>query len=118
MNSIGQVFEGVLMASRYFQFIDLDPQSVAGTLTTAQSARPVPKPFARGLELRDVGFTYPGSERAVLEGLSFAIPVGAKVAIVGENGPERPPSSSSCPDSTTPRPVPCCWTERTCATTT
>ena len=86
MNSIGQVFEGVLMASRYFQFIDLDPQSVAGTLTTAQSARPVPRPFARGLELRDVGFTYPGSERAVLDGLSFTIPAGAKVAIVGENG--------------------------------
>ncbi|MCY3621305.1 MAG: ABC transporter ATP-binding protein [Gammaproteobacteria bacterium] len=86
VNSIGQVFEGVLMASRYFQFIDLDPQSVAGTLATGQSARPVPRPFARGLELRDVGFTYPGSERAVLDGLSFTIPVGAKVAIVGENG--------------------------------
>ena len=86
VNSIGQVFEGVLMASRYFQFIDLDPRSAAGTLTTGQSARPVPRPFARGLELRDVGFTYPGSERAVLDGLSFTIPAGAKVAIVGENG--------------------------------
>ena len=86
VNSIGQVFEGALMASRYFRFIDLDPQSVAGTLAPGQSDRPVPKPFARGLELRDVGFTYPGSDRVVLDGLSFTIPVGAKVAIVGENG--------------------------------
>ena len=86
VNSIGQVFEGALMASRYFRFIDLDPQSVAGTLAPGQSDRRVPKPFARGLELREVGFTYPGAERAVLDGLSFTIPVGAKVAIVGENG--------------------------------
>ena len=33
-----------------------------------------------------MGFTYPGAERAVLDGLSFTIPAGAKVAIVGENG--------------------------------
>ena len=86
VNSIGQVFEGALMASRYFRFIDLDPQSVAGTLAPGQSDRRVPKPFARGLELREVGFTYPGAERAVLNGLSFTIPVGTNVAIVGENG--------------------------------
>ena len=86
VNSIGQVFEGVLMASRYFQFIDLDPQSVAGTLAPAKSDRSVPRPFARGLEFRNVRFTYPESERAVLDGLSFTIPAGAKVAIVGENG--------------------------------
>ena len=86
VSSIGQVFEGVLMASRYFQFIDLDPQSVAGTLALAKSDRSVPRPFARGLELRNVRFAYPESDRAVLDNLSFAIPAGAKVAIVGENG--------------------------------
>ena len=86
VNSIGRVFEGVLLASRYFRFIDLDPQSVEGTLAPARSDRRVPKPFAGALELRDVGFAYPASERAVLDGLSFTIPAGAKVAIVGENG--------------------------------
>ncbi|MYD97078.1 MAG: ABC transporter ATP-binding protein [Gammaproteobacteria bacterium] len=87
VGSTGEVFEHSLLASRYFQFLDLDPKSVSGTLTPSQMpARPLPEPLAGRLELRDVSFAYPGSERRVLDGLSFVIPAGAKVAIVGENG--------------------------------
>ena len=87
VNSTGEVFEYSLLASRYFQFLDLDPESVSGTLTPPRTPpRPLPTPLAGQLELRDVSFAYPGSETRVLEGLSFAIPPGAKVAIVGENG--------------------------------
>lgn len=87
VNSTGEVFEYSLLASRYFQFLDLDPESVTGTLTPPRTPpRPLPTPLAGQLELRDVSFAYPGSETRVLEGLSFAIPQGTKVAIVGENG--------------------------------
>ena len=87
VNSTGEVFEHSLLAARYFQFLDLDPESVTGTLTLPQTpSRPLPKPLAGQLELRDVSFAYPGSEARVLERLSFVIPSGAKVAIVGENG--------------------------------
>ncbi|HEX2185769.1 MAG TPA: ATP-binding cassette domain-containing protein [Chloroflexota bacterium] len=47
---------------------------------------PAPAPWRRGLELRGVSFTYPGSERPVLRELSFAIRPGQAVALVGENG--------------------------------
>ena len=41
---------------------------------------------APSLELKDVSFTYPGSDRAVLKHLNLSIPAGQKLALVGENG--------------------------------
>ncbi|MEV4262768.1 ABC transporter ATP-binding protein [Kribbella sp. NPDC049584] len=50
------------------------------------SATPAPKRLTSGIELRDVGFSYPGSESAVLTGIRLTLPAGAAVALVGENG--------------------------------
>ena len=43
---------------------------------------------ASGVDLafQDVGFTYPGQPRPALEGVSFAVPAGASVALVGSSG--------------------------------
>ncbi len=43
---------------------------------------------AGGVEVafRDVGFTYPGQPRPALEGVSFSVPAGASVALVGSSG--------------------------------
>ncbi len=43
---------------------------------------------AGGVEVafQDVGFTYPGQPRPALEGVSFAVPAGASVALVGSSG--------------------------------
>jgi ATP-binding cassette subfamily B protein len=38
------------------------------------------------LELKNVSFTYPGTERRILDGLSFKIEAGAHIAFVGVNG--------------------------------
>jgi ATP-binding cassette subfamily B protein len=44
-------------------------------------------PRVRGeIEFRDVSFRYPGTERYVLRALSFRVPAGATVAIVGPTG--------------------------------
>ena len=87
VGAIGEIFEGALGAARYFRFIDLDSEAVAGTLAPRRDPiRRIPKPLSGGLELRDVGFSYPESPKPVLEGLSLAIPHGSKFALVGENG--------------------------------
>jgi ATP-binding cassette, subfamily B, bacterial len=60
----------------------------AGALTggTTRSSRPAKGLPAREIRFRDVTFSYPGSDRPVLEGLDLTIPAGSSLAIVGQNG--------------------------------
>jgi ATP-binding cassette subfamily B protein len=46
----------------------------------------VPSFLRRGIELKQVSFTYPGTSRVVLEDVSLTLPAGKVIAIVGENG--------------------------------
>src|SRR6185436_19835222 len=39
-----------------------------------------------GIRFEDVAFTYPGSERPAVAGVSFHLRPGQKLALVGENG--------------------------------
>ncbi|MEO7803067.1 MAG: ABC transporter ATP-binding protein [Actinomycetota bacterium] len=45
-----------------------------------------PKVITQGITIDDVHFTYPGTETAVLNGVSLFIPAGSTIALVGENG--------------------------------
>ena len=46
----------------------------------------VPSELRQGIAFDHVSFRYPGTERLVLDDVSFTLPAGAVVAIVGENG--------------------------------
>jgi ATP-binding cassette subfamily B protein len=46
----------------------------------------VPDHLREGVALEGVSFTYPGTDRPVLENVSVQIPAGSTVAIVGDNG--------------------------------
>jgi ATP-binding cassette, subfamily B, bacterial len=46
----------------------------------------VPTHLTKGIEVRDVTFRYPDSEKPVLDGVSLHLPAGKVVALVGENG--------------------------------
>ncbi|HET6985778.1 MAG TPA: ABC transporter ATP-binding protein [Kribbella sp.] len=50
------------------------------------STTPAPARLASGIELRNVGFSYPGSDSAVLSAIDLSLPAGSAVALVGENG--------------------------------
>lgn len=83
----GRVYENTLFATRFFELMDLDPQEVDGALERAPlRALALPVPIRSGMEFRDVSFRYPSSDNLVLDRVSFTIPAGSKVAIVGENG--------------------------------
>ena len=81
------VYRDSLFAARFFDFLDLDPTKLEGSLAPAGTdKRPLPPVMKSGFSLENVTFKYPGSTKQVLQGVSFQIDAGQKVAIVGENG--------------------------------
>jgi ATP-binding cassette subfamily B protein len=56
------------------------------TSMIASADLPVPQALRQGLRFEHVSFAYPGTSRLVLEDVTFALPAGSVVAIVGENG--------------------------------
>jgi len=52
----------------------------------ASADQPVPDRLDQGITFDHVSFTYPGTDRLVLENVSVVLPAGAVVAVVGENG--------------------------------
>jgi ATP-binding cassette, subfamily B, bacterial len=57
-----------------------------GAQRTVDAPAPVPARLTEGIELREVGFHYPGTDRPVLDRVSLRLPAGAVVAVVGDNG--------------------------------
>ena len=61
-----------------------EEMAAAGRLTAGErSAAGLPR---KALRLRQVGFTYPGAARPVLDGLDLTIEAGTSLAVVGLNG--------------------------------
>jgi ABC-type multidrug transport system fused ATPase/permease subunit len=52
----------------------------------AAGTAPAPERLSSGIDIRELSFRYPGTERQVLSSLTLTLPAGATVAIVGENG--------------------------------
>ena len=75
----------ILMGLRHmFPFLD-----AAGPRVVAPgpgAGLPTPTRWRQGISVADVSFTYPQASRAVLDSVSFQIPAGKVVALVGENG--------------------------------
>jgi ATP-binding cassette subfamily B protein len=70
---------------RYLWLRDYAAEAVARL--RPESPAPVPSSLRTGIELCDVSFRYPQSNRdAVLSGLNLRLEAGSTVAIVGENG--------------------------------
>lgn len=81
LGNLGQIYSNTLFLGNLFEFLDLEPD-------VSDPEKPVPAPILlkEGICFRGVSFSYPGSERLVLQDFDFEIPAGKVVAIVGANG--------------------------------
>ena len=87
----GQVYENALFATHFFDLVDMDPQSVQGALAPPRTvpAPKLPRPIRTGIAFENVWFRYPASatdDAWILKDVSFHVPAGKKVALVGQNG--------------------------------
>ncbi len=88
-SSMGIFYEHSLFVGNLYDFLELQPDAVAGALAQKPAdykAPAVAQPLQQGIEFRQVSFRYPGAERYVLQDVSFTIRPGTTVALVGENG--------------------------------
>ncbi|WP_085585283.1 MULTISPECIES: lipid A export permease/ATP-binding protein MsbA [unclassified Pseudomonas] len=70
--------KGVAGAESIFEQLDVEPEIDTGTVTRdSVSGR---------LDVRNLSFTYPGTERQVLDDISFSAEPGQMVALVGRSG--------------------------------
>jgi len=81
LSGIGSTYENSLFLSNLFAFLAYAPE-----LPVRADPLPVPTPIREGIVLDHVSFKYPGTEKWVLEDISFAIRPGETVALVGANG--------------------------------
>ncbi|MBV9794629.1 MAG: ABC transporter ATP-binding protein [Actinobacteria bacterium] len=77
----GALVNTLATADRLFWLQD----HAAGQSARAGAGQP-PDRLQQGIRLDDVTFSYPGTERPVLSGLSVTLDAGSTVALVGENG--------------------------------
>ena len=78
LHALVQVFQQRIFLKGLFSFLRIKPNSARGN-----EGFPGIK---KGLKIEDVGFTYPGRSKAVLNGISMECRPGEIIAIVGENG--------------------------------
>jgi len=76
-----QIAGQALYLDDLFSFFEIRPE-----ITSPSDPLPFPAPIRMGFEFQDVGFRYPGAERWAVRNLTFTLPAGQVLALVGENG--------------------------------
>jgi ATP-binding cassette, subfamily B, bacterial len=80
-SSFNNIAEQALFIEDLFEFFRTEP-----SIVSKPGAIPAPRPIRSGFEFREVCFHYPGSERRVLDRISFRFDRDERIALIGENG--------------------------------
>jgi len=75
------VSQGAIYLKDFFDFFEIQP-----TITLSQKGLPFPNPVKHGFVFENVSFKYMNGENWANRHLNFTLPVGEKLALVGENG--------------------------------
>lgn len=80
-STIAGIGDQALFLTDLLAFFEMKP-----TIQSKPNALPAPRPIQRGVEFRNVSFTYPGNPRRVLDRINFELHTGERLALIGENG--------------------------------
>jgi ATP-binding cassette subfamily B protein len=80
-STIAGIGDQALFLTDLLAFFQMQP-----TIQSKPNALPAPKPITRGVEFRNVSFSYPGNPRMVLDQINFTLHPGERLALIGENG--------------------------------
>jgi len=80
-STIAGIGDQALFLTDLLAFFEMKP-----TIQSKPNALPAPRPIVRGVEFRNVSFSYPGNSRRVLDNINFVLHTGERLALIGENG--------------------------------
>jgi ATP-binding cassette subfamily B protein len=86
MISVGWVVSAFQRSAAAVQRIDEVLSIPEEPATLAERDPTAPESFRGALDVRDLTFRYPGAERDALRGVSFSVPAGSTLALVGPVG--------------------------------
>jgi ATP-binding cassette subfamily B protein len=81
LSGFNDISEQAVFLKDLFEFFAMEP-----TIGAAPYALPAPRPIRQGFEFRNVAFAYAGSDRKVVQNISFVLHPNEKLALIGENG--------------------------------
>ena len=87
----GMLVQSRLSAKSYFDFMDLDPGDYAGSLRPSGRQVAAPRTVTRGIDLTDVSFEYPGTERPSCGTSTFGCAPVSGWRSWARTAPARPP---------------------------
>jgi ATP-binding cassette subfamily B protein len=84
------VYDASIGTRSFFALLDLQPQIISGPALVSSLHQSTPfhpnKTHSNRIEVRDLSFTYPGSDKPTLQNINLVIDPGEMIALVGENG--------------------------------
>src|SRR5271155_3938811 len=80
-STLAGIGDQALFLTDLLAFFEMQP-----TIRSKPNALPAPRPITRGVEFRNVSFSYPGNPRMVLDRINFELHTGERLALIGENG--------------------------------
>jgi ATP-binding cassette, subfamily B, bacterial len=81
LSGFNDISEQATFLKDLFEFFDMKP-----SIRSLPDSIPAPRPIRDGFEFRNVNFSYPGSDRLVVQNINFRLHPNEKVALIGENG--------------------------------
>jgi ATP-binding cassette, subfamily B, bacterial len=80
-STLASIADQALFLTDLLAFFGMKP-----TVASKPGAIPAPRPIRQGFEFQGVSFTYPGTDRLVLNRLDLRLEPGERVALIGQNG--------------------------------
>jgi len=81
LSNLSGLYEDNLFLANLYEFLDLKPRVI-----DPESPKAIPPKMKRGIEFKNVNFSYTDSARQALKNVNLTINPGETIALVGENG--------------------------------